>query len=61
MKIFFYKILLKSKEKFQKEACERYQNLYEEEKDKWQKKVWDRYQNLSDEEKEKKALVSSWK
>ena len=42
----------KHKEKFQKEACERYQNLSEEEKlNRW-KKARDRHQNLF-EEKEK--------
>ena len=28
----------KHKERLQKEACEKYQNLYEEGKDKWQKR-----------------------
>ena len=35
-------------------ACERYQNVSEEEKEGRWKKAWDRYQNLSEEEKEKK-------
>ena len=35
------------KEKLCKEACERYQNLSEEEKMKKQKKVCERYQNLT--------------
>ena len=42
-------------EKLQKEACERYQNLSEEEKEKTQRKPWDRYKNLSEEEKQKKV------
>ena len=44
----------KNKEKLQKEARERYQNLSEEEKEKRQKMARDRYQNLSEEEREKK-------
>ena len=43
----------KNKEKLQKEARERYQNLFEE-KEKMQKNAPDRYKNLSEEEKEKK-------
>ena len=43
----------KHKEKLQKEARERYQNLSEEEKDKRQKNVPDRYQNLPEEQKQK--------
>ena len=46
----------KHKEKLQKEAREKYQNLSEEEKDKRGKKARDRYQNLSEEEKEKKSI-----
>ena len=42
-----------NKEKLQKEAREKYQNLSEEEKEKRQKKYWDRYQNLFVEEKDK--------
>ena len=42
-----------NKEKLQKEALERYQNLSEEEKEKRLNKARDRYQNLSEEEKEK--------
>ena len=45
-------ISLKNKEKLQKEGCERYKNLYEEEKEKRRKKTWERYQNLSKEDKE---------
>ena len=36
----------KNKERLQKEAYERYQNLSEEEKDKKLKKVRERYQNF---------------
>ena len=43
----------KHKEKLQKEARERYQNLSEEEKDERQKNVPDRYQNLPEEQKQK--------
>ena len=43
----------KHKEKLQKEARERYQNLSEEEKDKRPKNVPDRYQNLPEEQKQK--------
>ena len=44
----------KNKEKLQKEAPERYQNLSEEEKNKKRQYVRERYRNLSEEEKEKK-------
>ena len=44
----------KHKEKLRIEACERYQNLSDEEKEKRRKKVWERYQNLPEEKKEKK-------
>ena len=43
----------KHKEKLQKEAHERYQNLSEEEKDERQKNVRDRYQNVPEEQKQK--------
>ena len=42
----------KHKERLQKEACERYQNLFEEEK---QKKKRERYRKLAEEKKEKKC------
>ena len=45
----------KNKEKVRKEACERHQNLSEEEIDERRKKVRDRYQNLSEEEKEEEC------
>ena len=45
----------KNTEKFQKEACARYQNLSEEEKEKRWKKVRERYKPFSAEEKEKKC------
>ena len=41
----------KIKEKLQKEAHERYQNLSEEIKDKRQKKTGERHQNITEEEK----------
>ena len=41
----------KNKEKLQKEARERYQNLSEEEKDKKRKYGRERYQNFTEEEK----------
>ena len=44
----------KQREKLQKEARERYQNLSEEKKDKRQKKARERYQNFTEEEKEKR-------
>ena len=44
----------KHKEKLQKEALKKYQNLSEEEKDKRQKKAGERYQNFTEEKKEKK-------
>ena len=44
----------KNKERLQKEACERYQNLLKEEKKKKQKYSCERYQNLFEEGKEKK-------
>ena len=44
----------KHKERFWKEARERYQNLSEEEKDKTWKKAQERHQNSTEEEKEKK-------
>ena len=43
------------KEKLQKEAHERYQNLSEDEKDKKAKKAQERYQNFTEEEKEKRC------
>ena len=45
----------KHKEKLQKEAHERYQNLSEDEKDKKAKKTQERYQNFTEEEKEKRC------
>ena len=47
-KLFFYiwklqnKYYQRHKEKLQKEACERYQNLSEKEKNKRQNTAWDR-------------------
>ena len=49
----------KHKERLQKEAPERYQNLSEEEKDKRRKKFRDYFQNLPEEKK--KNYVSIWK
>ena len=46
----------KKKERLQKEACERYQNLSEEEKDKMQKKTREIYQNFSKEKKKEKNI-----
>ena len=43
----------KHKEKLQKGARERYQNLSEEEKDKRRKKVQDKYKNHAEEQKQK--------
>ena len=43
----------KQKERLQKEARERYQNLSEEVKDKRQKKARERYQHLIEEKKDK--------
>ena len=45
----------KHKEKLQKEAHERYQNLSEDEKDKKAKKAQERYQIFTEEEKEKRC------
>ena len=44
----------KIKEKLEKEASERYQNLSEEEEEKRQTKALERYKNLSKGKKEKK-------
>ena len=44
----------KHKERLQKKARERYQDLSEEEKDKRRKKARERYQNFTEEEKDKK-------
>ena len=44
----------KIKEKLQKEARERYQNLSEEEKDKKRQYARERHRNLSEEDKEEK-------
>ena len=44
----------KDKEKLQKDAWERYQNLSEKEKQRIGRKVRDRHKNLSEEEKQKK-------
>ena len=43
----------KHKERLQKEARERYQNLSEEEKEKRRRKARERYQNLTEEENKK--------
>ena len=43
----------KHKERLQKEARERYQNLSEEETDRKSKKARERYQNFTQEEKER--------
>ena len=43
------------KERLQKEALERYQNVSEKEKEKRRKKDWERYQNLTEEEKIKRV------
>ena len=43
----------KHKERLQKEARERYQNLSEEEKKKRRRKARERYQNLTEEENKK--------
>ena len=43
----------KHKERLQKEARERYQNLSEEVKDKRQKRARERYQHLIEEKKDK--------
>ena len=45
------------KERFEKEAREKYQNLSEEEKDKRQKKARERCQNFTEEEKEKGVSI----
>ena len=45
--------IVKNKEKLQKEAWERHQNLFEKEKEKMRKKAQHRYKNLFEEEKEK--------
>ena len=50
------KYFQKNKEKLQKKACERCQNLSEEEKDKRQKKARVGYQNLTEEEKKRSVL-----
>ena len=44
----------KTKERLSKKACERYQNLSEQEKEKKSQYACERYRNLSEEEKEKK-------
>ena len=46
----------KNKEEFQKEACERYQNVSEEEKLKKCKYARERYQNFTEEEKVSKSF-----
>ena len=43
----------KHKERLQKEARERYQNLSEEEKEKRRRKARERYENLTEEENKK--------
>ena len=47
----------KHKERLQKEASERYQNLSAEEKDKSRKKARERYHNLTKKKKNKGAIV----
>ena len=47
----------KYKERFQKEARERYQNLSEEEKDKRRKMAWERYQNFTEEQKKGVSII----
>ena len=49
----------KSKEKVQKEAHERYQNLSEEKKDKKYQYACERCRNLSEEEKEKRMSIET--
>ena len=49
----------KDKERLQKEARERYQNVSEEEKDKRQKKIRERYSNFTKKRKRRKASVLS--
>ena len=64
-KLFFYIWKLQNnyyqrhKEKLQKEACERYQNLSDKEKNKRQNTAWDRYQKKKKKKRNrKKASVS---
>ena len=45
----------KDKERFQKNACERYQNLSEEEKSKTRKHGCEQYRNLPEDEKRRLA------
>ena len=52
--IIFFVYIYENGYKLQKEACERYQNLSEEEKEIMWKKTRYSYKNLSKEEKEKK-------
>ena len=47
----------KHKERLQKEACEKYQNLYEEEKDKWQKRLEKDIKILLKKKKKKSFIV----
>ena len=47
----------KNKEKLQKEAQGRYQNLSEKEKEKRRKKAQGKYKNISEEEKEKRVSI----
>ena len=62
VKFFVYikmvnKYYQKHKEILQKGACERHQNLSEEEKDRRWKMVWDRYKSLT--KKKQKILFST--
>ena len=47
----------KTKEKLQKEACKRYQNVSEVEKDTKPKYARERYQTFTEEEKEKSVSI----
>ena len=51
------KFYQKCKQRLQKEARERYQNLSEEEKDKRPKKAREKYQKFTEQEKEKKTSI----
>ena len=52
-KNFSAKYYQENKERLQKKACERYQNLSKEEKEKKEQYGCERYKNLVDDEKQK--------
>ena len=61
MLTWYYQKKTKNKEELSKKACERFQDLSDEEKDKKRQYACEWYRNLSEEEKDKKRqYVREW-